>query len=177
MARFLRGRTSRLSAKVVIRCFWIVMVALHMPALIGACRALLGGDIDAVRLVGGIGLAAATVFFLLKLRGVSFLKFGTDRRTGVVLVAAVALMHAEVVGAVGDLSSSSKTIPLAATSLFATGFVRVQRFIGTLLTHDRDRQTPRKRSLQSVATAGMTAFTPHGWFAAGCLFVPRAPPA
>lgn len=153
------------------------MVVLHAPALIAVGRNLLSGDIDAVHLIGGLGLAAATVFFILKLRGAAFLKFGTDRRTGVVLVAAVALMHAEVVGGVGDLSSSSKTIPLAATSLFATGFVRVQRFIGTLLTRDRDRQTPRKRPLQSVATAGMTAFTPHGWFAAGCLFVPRAPPA
>ena len=94
-----------------MRCFWIAMVVVHTPALIAAGRNLLSGDINAGRLIGGIGLAAATVFFILKLRGAAFLKFGSDRRTGVVLVAAVALMHAEVVGTVGDLSTSSKAIP------------------------------------------------------------------
>lgn len=163
--------------RLLFRCFWAAMVLLHAPALIATCRSFVENGVDPSRLVGWIGLVAATIFFVLKLRGVEFLKFGRDRHAVAVLTLAVVLMHADVIGSRLNWQTGPTALPLAGTTLFATGFSRVRQWAGAILLHGREA---RKRPLPSetaVDSAHVTNFAPHHRLTSGCLSIPRAPPA
>ena len=163
--------------RLLVRCFWAAMVVLHAPALIAACRSFVENGVDPSRLIGWIGLLAATMFFVLKLCGVECLKFARGRHAVAVLTLAVVLMHADVIGSRLNWQTGPKALPLAGTTLFAIGFSRVRRWAGAVLLHGREASKLPLRHETAVDSAYVTNFAPHHWLASGCPSIPRAPPA
>lgn len=163
--------------KLLVRCFWAVMLLLHAPALIGAGRSFVENGVDPSRLIGWIGLLVATLFFVLKLRGVEFLKFAKGRHAAAVLTLAVVLMHADVIGSRLNWQTGPKALPLAGTTLFASGFSRVRQWAGAVLLPGREASKRPLRDSTAVDSAPVTNFAPYSRLASGCLSIPRAPPA
>jgi hypothetical protein len=103
------------------------LLALHAPGLIKTWTALLGGDLSAPVVEGCFGLSLSFVFFVLKIAGVSWLAFRTDRRSLTVLAVALVLMHAGPIG-VRDSADRGGEMP-AAILLLAICSDRVQSLL------------------------------------------------
>lgn len=167
----------RFTWRLLVRCFWAVMLLVHAPALIAAGRNFVENGVDSSRLIGWIGLLGATLFFVLKLRGVEFLKFSKGRHAAAVLTLAVVLMHAEVIGSRFDWQTGPKALPLAGTTLFVTGFSRVRQWAGSILLQGREASKRTLCNETVVDSAYVTNLAPYHRLACGCLSIPRAPPA
>jgi hypothetical protein len=153
------------------------MVLAHIPALKASVELFIQSGLDPSRLGSLLGLTATTLFFILKLFDLPFLRFRTDRRFLVTVGLAVLLMHADALGACLNCENVPKELPVAATTLFAAGLARVQSAIETAFSHDgrRSRRHLWEPAAHDVAWFG--AFVPHRRVAAALIFIPRAPPA
>ena len=172
----LRSRNRCWRSPAVIRCLWALMIALHVPALIATWVAFVRGGEDPGHLGSLVALGAAILFFVLKVIDVEFLRFRVNRRTLLVMVPAVALMHWEAVGTRLQLEGTTEGIPIIATAVFATGFHRVQKLISTVLSGPGARRSRAKDANSLSITVWDAAFAPNLGLVTNRPRVPRAPP-
>lgn len=177
MLSLLRRHSRRIPVSALSRGLWATMLACHVPALITTWVAVLRGGIDVGQLGGFLLLNASVAFFVLKVRGVGFLEFRTDRRSLVAVTVAVALMHADAIGTRLDYQAVPAEIPVAASTLFAAGLTRVQSAMRGLVSRRAESTNRRARPAATADTACFGAFAPRRWILNSCVRIPRAPPA
>jgi hypothetical protein len=123
-----------------------------------------------------VALCAAVLFFILKVVDVESLRFRINRRTLLVMVPAIALMHWEAVGTRLQLDGTAESIPIIATAVVATGFQRVQELIRAALSGHGGRHR-RAEDANSLAVAAWgAAFVPNLGLVTNRPRIPRAPP-
>lgn len=176
MFRQSHGQTSQPSSPLAGKCFWALMVVLHVPSLIASWRVFVQSGLDPGELGGCLGLSASMLFFVLKLRGVACLRFRIDRRSLVAISVAIVLMHADAIGIHLGCAGVPKEVPIAGTTLLAVGLTRVQR--GVRVAFSRCQGVSRRRAPAALAndTAWFAAFVPHRRILTACVCIPRAPP-
>ena len=153
------------------------MAAIHTPALVSSFWALTDGGPNPGRLGGFLALALAMLFFISKIRGVRALEFATHRRSVLTIAIAVVLIHADAIGTYLQLQQVPATVPVAATTLLATGLTSVQEAVGSALSGtERTSKRPR-RLTPALGAAWFGLFGRHRLTLVACLCAPRAPPA
>ena len=154
-----------------------MMGLVHASALAGAWKSCLAGGPAVEELGGCIALTLSMVFFLLKLGGVSFLRFRTDKRAWVVICLAVALVHIDCIdpNLEGTLASDCTTV-LATTTLIGglTELSKAMRGLVSRVGHSCKLSAMERSSHDVVRPDG---FRPNCWVLAAHLFSLRAPPA
>lgn len=85
-------------ATALRRTFWLLMMGLHAPAIIGVFQALLSGGDVTVSPARLLGIASSFAFFTLKLADVRWLRFRSGWRSWIAVVLVLALIHAEGLG-------------------------------------------------------------------------------
>ena len=174
MFGLLRGPHQTTRVSLMIRCMWILMLVIHLPALFIMWQLFLKEGAESVRLSSFLGLNLATLFFLLKIRGARLLEFTTNRHSLLTIVVAVTLMHANAVGMHLKYAAVPQDVNFAAGILFAAAFSRVQQFFGRLLSRTR---TTRNTATLSRRAMWSCQHQPHQPRYAACLCAPRAPPS
>jgi hypothetical protein len=153
------------------------MAAVHGPAMMSSWRGLVESGFEPGRLGGFVGLALTMLFFLAKIRGVKGLEFATHRRAVLTIVFAVVLIHADAIGAFLETQAVPATVPVAATTLLATGLTRVEEaFSATLVGPARTSRT-RTHLSPALDAAWFDVLRRHRSTLVACLCAPRAPPA
>ena len=170
-------QTRWISSPALSRALWASMALLHAPALAASWKRFVQSGLDWGLLGGCLGLGAAMLFFVLKLWGVRFLRFRTDRRSLAVMAVAVALLHADAIGARLGLAVMPKELPVAGTTLLALGLTRVQSVMKATLSRGRGMAKRRILAVAPNEAAWLGAFVPHGRVLSSPLCIPRAPPA
>jgi hypothetical protein len=173
MLGLLRRLRSKTSTPALARCAWAALLIIHAPALILAWLLFVDGGTESIRLSSFLGLNLATLFFVLKIRGVRLLELQTDRRSLLAIAVAVGLMHAHAVGARLQYVAVPQDVSVAAGVLFATGFARLQRVLGTLVSRGRvAAKTTRLRAQPVQCYQRRPRWLPY----TARLCTPRAPP-
>lgn len=168
-----RPRNEFISA-ALIRGLWLAMLVAHLPALFVGWQALVGEGVVGIRPFGFLGLNLSTLFFLLKIFDVSWLRFETDRRSLFVLMVAVVFLHAGVVNAHTGVELFPAEVPLAATVAFASGVARVQRLVMSILY--ADEQSCRSAYLGLLGRLRLLGLPLPAPVRVANVVVPRAPP-
>jgi hypothetical protein len=126
-----RAAARRLAEQAVAcwsRPFWAALLVVHAPALLRAWRGVVGSHPSEGQIIAAAWLSTAVAFFVLKLAGVSWLRFGTDRRSRIALVMAILLIHCAPLGVCLDGVLAPSDVPLVSTLLLAAGLDGAQRF-------------------------------------------------
>lgn len=164
-------------AKALNRGFWVLMLLAHAPALFSAWRCCLAEGLKLDLLGGCIVLTASMVFFVLKLRGIGWLRFHTDRRSLLALGLVVALIHLDCLRPGLRTEVASKCAVVLVTTAVVVTIPRMTRLLRSVCGQ---RSTTRKRRLPNgrcVDDAWLDTSRPHCWVLARDLFRLRAPPA
>jgi hypothetical protein len=173
MLGLLRRLWSNTSTQALARCVWAVLLIIHAPALLVAWLLFVDGGTESIRLSSFLGLNLATLFFVLKIRGVRLLELQTDRRSLLAIAVAVGLMHAQAVGARLQYVAVPQDVSVAAGVLFITGLARVQRALETLKSGGRATAKTGRLPAQTVQCHQRQ---PRRLPYAVRLCTPRAPP-
>lgn len=173
MFGLLRAPHQATRVSLLIRCMWILMLVVHLPALFMMWQLILKDGAESVRLSSFLGLNLSTLFFVLKIRGIRLLEFTTSRHSLLTIVIAVTLMHANAVGMHLKYDVVPQDVDVAAGVLFVTTFSRVQQLFGRLLSHGR---TTRNNTTSPRRTMWLCHHQPRQPRYAVCLCSPRAPP-
>ncbi len=157
--------------------FWLLMLAAHAPALLGAWRSVMATGLDAERLGGCLILTLSMLFFALKARDIPLLRLRTGRRSFVVACIVAALLHVNVLQPQGDSATVPQCTALVATTWLIVQLPLVRRAFGSLgsrvaAAHRRSFQITFCRN-----TVWLDMFRPHCWVLAFRFFCLRAPPA
>lgn len=173
MPGLLRRLRSKPNTPALARCAWAALLIIHAPALVVAWLLFLDGGTESIRLSSFLGLNLATLFFVLKIRGVRLLELQTDRRSLLAIAVAVGLMHAQAVGARLQYVAVPQDVSVAAGVLFITGLARVQRALETLTSGGRvAAKTTRLRAQTVQYYQRRPRWLPY----TARLCTPRAPP-
>ncbi len=174
----LRGTISkiRVTASTPGRVVWAGLAMLHAPALVGAWRTYVAGGFDAGQLGGCVWLSATMLFFALKLRGVAFLQFKTDRRAWVAIGLGAALVHVDLLPPEISAAVTPECGKMVATTLFLTSVAPVRRLLAAASVRVRTVDTRAPTAAPAGDTASFDSFRPHCWVLAHRLFLLRAPP-
>jgi hypothetical protein len=122
-----RSIQTRMGGTVFGRFFWALMLAIHVPACIRTWQAVAQPASNEAQFGAAVWLIGAVVFFVLKLLGVSWLRFQTDRRSLCAISLAVLLIHAGPIGfRLPDAMVPGNT-PLLGTMLLMAGLGCVQQ--------------------------------------------------
>lgn len=121
------------------RVMWGLMLCIHLPPLYKVWRSALNWRSNELQGIGCAWLTLAVVFFILKLLGVRWLRFQTDRRSIVTAILAVALMHSRSVGVHAHGVVLPGDIPILSTVIFASSLRSIQDVIGNLLVNNHHR--------------------------------------
>ncbi len=159
------------------RCVWAAMLFIHVAPLISSWRSFFANGQDIGQIGACLGLTAAAGFFLLKLYGVEFLRFHTDRASCAALGLAVLLVHADVLGAPANGVIGPKYDPIIATTLLIGCVLPARRILRTLIAGIRSnaRRVPQlQRSIERILVDGFLAVL---WMLTHRIRIPRAPPA
>ena len=159
------------------RCAWAVMLLIHVVPLISSWRSFFASGQDIGQIGGCLGLTVAAAFFLLKLYGVQFLRFHTDRASCVAIGLAVLLVHADVLGAPANGVIGPKYDPIIATTLLMGCVLPARRILRTLtagLFANARRRLQLQRSIERILQNG---FLTVCWVFNHRIRIPRAPPA
>jgi len=162
------------------RGFWLLMLLAHAKAVAAAWAAFSPTDLAGMDLVRPIGLTLASVFFVLKLFDVSWLRFRTDRRALAALGLIVALLHLQTVG----LAAGGHIVPQVLATASAVLFLEpVQRRWDhafdrmSVLLHAGSAGRSRSRPLCLLGSlTDLFERTPQ-WRLIHTSTPPRAPPA
>ncbi len=101
------------------RLCWLALVVLHLPGIWAAALAFLRGG-DLVALFRCAAMAAAAVFFVLKIVDLPVLRFRPGWRSPVSLILIVLLMHVGVIERAFDLNvPDAQGVPIAAALFVA----------------------------------------------------------
>ncbi|MCZ6683410.1 MAG: hypothetical protein O7B26_09500 [Planctomycetota bacterium] len=159
------------------RCAWAAMLLIHVAPLISSWKSFFANGQDIGQIGACLGLTAAAVFFLLKLYGVQFLRFHTDRASCAALGLAVLLVHADVLGAPANGVIGPKYDPIIATTLLIGCVLPARRILRTLtagLCANARRLPQLQRSIERMLLDG---FLTVRWVFTHRIRIPRAPPA
>lgn len=160
------------------RCFWLLMVIGHGPALISAWRASASSGSGIEPLVGCLVLALSMLFFALKLGDVACLRFRTDRRSVVAFCVVVALLHLDVIRpAEGPTLIPEYTALVATTCLVGALPSRFRQQRQALMHAASACRKCRPPAPPTADTLWLDLFRPHCWTLAYRFFHLRAPPA
>lgn len=113
---------------------WVVMLLVHLPALTGDWSALLLRQGAGVNVVGFIALNLSALFFVLKIRDVRWLQFGTDGRSLLTLTIAIALLHVNLTAEAGQGVPYADRCQVAATLLLVASLAPVQALLADWLS-------------------------------------------
>jgi hypothetical protein len=147
-----------------------------MPALFSSLRTFIESDLDPSK-VGSLGaLALSTLFFLAKIHGFKALEFATNRRAVMTIAVALVMLHADAIEAYLGSPEVPRAVPIAATTLLASGLNTVQRAIDTVISLAGRSLKRRHRLVPAVRAASHKE--PARRLAAACVHpcIPRAPP-
>ncbi|MFQ5462868.1 MAG: hypothetical protein ACE5E5_09600 [Phycisphaerae bacterium] len=152
--------------------FWLMMLAVHMPAFFASLRLALDGE-------GTLGAPAlyglALSFFALKIINVRFLRWHITRRSCVAWFVVVALLHVDVVQPDRPTFVPECVSIVAMTCLFADVAKLGRKFL-----HAANRGSGVQRHLACVPSSTNTvwqdAFRPHCWLLVLSIRRLRAPP-
>ena len=171
------GKHDHPIADALNRGFWAVMLLAHAPALISAWRYCFTDGVKLELLGGCVVLTASMIFFVLKLRGVGWLRFHTDRHSLVALCLVMTLIHLDCIrpGLRSEVVSKCAVILVTTTAVVAAPrLVRLARSAAgrggaSPKSHPPDGRSPND--------AWLDTFEPHCWVLAANLFRLRGPPA
>ena len=154
------------------RAFWAAMLLVHAPALLRSWRGLFGTEGNEAAIVGCVWLTLATLFFVLKVAGVPWLRFRTGRRSRLAILVAILLIHCGPLGVHLDGVLNPGDAPLLSTLLLAAGLDRVQQWWqGTPGT----RSLPALRQPREGRVHSGLAVSPSR-LSALIIYAPRPPP-
>ena len=159
------------------RWLWVVVAAIHGPALVSSFESFVGSGLDPTRVWGFVALALSMLFFLAKIWGVKTLEFATNRRAVLTIAIALVLIHGSAIGTYLQFDTVPKAVPVGATTLLAAGLAGVQDRLDVVFS-SAHRARNRRRWL-TPATAAVWPSSPTRCHPAmtACLCTPRAPPA
>jgi hypothetical protein len=150
---------------------WLIVLLLHVPALCSVWRVLLfdgaAGDVP----TRFLALNLSALLFLLKIAGVRWLEFGTDRRSLLVLGLAIGLVHTGVWHDLGASPIVVESHQCVAGLLLATSLKRVHQ----LGRQKSGSNRPREQRFAVDRVPGYIAVRARDGLAHGSL-PPRAPP-
>ncbi len=154
---------------------WILVAGSHVPGLVSSWRGVIGGGLGFDELRGCVLLTCVTLFCVLKVLDVGFLRFHTDRRSQVAIVLAVALLHLGVVAPGDQIAILPEYGTVVAATLLVISMVHVRRAVV------RATQAVLIRFGSSTTsslgeTVWIDQLRPHCWVLASHLFTLRAPP-
>lgn len=158
------------------RIGWGLLLAVHVPAFFTVWSSILLEPMDPTRLSSGLALALTMALFVLKIKGVGFLKLRKRQHSFVVFCILTAIVHH---GAIAP-NTDDATL-LKATAMVAT-VVTVRRLVRRAPTLFNDWLDSLRASWSGLAVNPAVAFTGRIAPTANrrrCAFarsVPRAPP-
>ncbi len=179
LIRLLHAPIGRRAARTSVpfrQLFWLLMLAGHTPALVGAWRSFVVNGLAVERLGGCVLLTLTMVFFALKARDIALLRFRSDRRSWVAIVMVVALLHLDVVRTGDDPTLVPQYTTLIATTWLAVKICLVRRHLRPVLMSATSTPVHLSSLMRSADTAWLDAFRPRCWVLAFRLFLLRAPP-
>ena len=159
------------------RTFWALMFLAHAPALVSAWRYGLADGLKVELLGGSLFLSAAMLFFALKLWGVRWLRFRTDRRSFVAICLVVALIHLDCIHPGLRNAVVSKCTVVLATTTLVLAAPRIARKVRSAFARSVPSTKPQPGNGRAHETAWLDAFRPHCWVLAFRGLQLRAPPA
>ena len=121
--------------------FWILLVLIHIPALVGATRSLLLHP-DLLHGVSLLGLVLTVGCFVLKLCGVTFFSHGNTRSRALIFLLIAALVHHEAAASAAEKVLAGPA-PIILLSFLAVagirrlqpGLTRLKSRLAALLAH------------------------------------------
>ncbi len=170
------GRPNRMVLmQLVRRAFWAIMLAAHTPAWLAALGLRAGGneEFDALRTAG---LTLSQVLFVLALIEVRWLRLKPGRRTWLVLLLSIALLHAGVVErTLRDAPHAELAIPAEVGFLACIAAVVAVAYVFRIGRSSGDGVRPR---LSRLTLQSLQAYLPPRFLLlVSAVSVNRAPPA
>ena len=160
----------------VRRAAWLLIAAAHLPGLVSSWRVLFTDALDMERL-GACGVLTLTmIFFALKVRGVAFLRFRTDRRSRVAVCIVVALLHLDVFRPSGVPTVVPECAILVATTWLVGSLPVVRRGLRSVLARAGSAFKYRPPITPSTDTVWLDTVRPRCWTLAFFFFSLRGPP-
>lgn len=172
-----RGKHDHPIAEALNRGFWALMLLAHTPALISAWRYCFTDGLKPELVGGCVVLTASMIFFVLKLRGVGWLRFHTDRHSLVAVCLVMTLIHLDCIRPGLRSEVVSKCAVILATTTAVVVAPRLVRLARSAAGRGGASAKSRPFNGQSPHDAWLGAFEPHCWVLAANLFRLRGPPA
>jgi len=166
----------RVITPTLVRGLWAVMLLLHAPALLKAWKASLASGLSLAQLDGCIALSIATLFFVLKLMGVRWLRFRPGRQSAIAIVLAIGLIHIDCIRPELDGTLAGNCTVVLATTTLVAGLTQLPQAIGSYLTRRMAAVCPRAPRGRSGETVWLDVDHPRCWVLSKHLFLLRAPP-
>ena len=173
----MRSVPIRSFSHVFARSFWAVMGIVHASALMGAWTSFFKGGPDASEFAGCLALSLSMLYFVLKVCGISFLRFRSGKRSWAVVCLLVLLIHADCI--TPDFSDylASGYPDLLATTALVGGVYNLPRASSVHRRPTDQSSKVREATTWSVLGVDLDGFLPRCWVLASHLFRLRAPPA
>jgi len=172
-----RSNTVRSGPSALGRCFWAAMVAAHAPALASSWESFVDGGM-AVGLLGGCAaLTATTVFFALKLYGVSFLRVSPGRHSIIAMALVVGLIHVDCLRPALDGEVVNNCVAVVAITSFVGGLAALGESLRARRTAGESGSTIAFNPRRFAGGLSFEIARPCCWVLALALFTMRAPPA
>ena len=105
--------------------FWLLLVLIHIPALVGATRSLLLHP-DLLHGVSLLGLVLTVGCFVLKLCGVTFFSRGNTRSRALIFLLIAALVHHEAAASAAEKVLAGPAPIIILSILVISGVKRLQ---------------------------------------------------
>ncbi len=156
--------------------FWLLLIAIHIPAMIGASRSLAATP-DLFHIASLIALLLTVGCFVLKLAGFEFFPRSNARSRTLIFILIAALVHHEAAGTAAEKLIASPVPTVLATLLV---YEVVRRSVHRLQTFKRKLATLLAMHLNEAYVQGtVTNFDLPGPLSvlASRHRIPRAPPA
>ncbi len=175
MIRFVHNLPDQTIARLR-RGFWVLLLIFHAPGLLRIFLWSPSGHSAQVNTAAAIGLVLACTLFILKIFGVKWLRFKTDRRSIATLALAVVVAHLNLLRFSDEALTDPAQPLLISNILMASNLVSVRRILRqSLRWADGLRSTPK----QIQTLCGRLQPT-YDWCPPQCLRLsptaPRAPP-
>lgn len=111
--------------------FWLLLVLIHIPALIGATRSLLLHP-DFLHGISLFGLVLTVGCFVLKLCGVQFFSRGNTRSRALVFLLIATLVHQEAAASAAEKVLAGPAPIILVAALAAVGVRRLRPVLATI---------------------------------------------
>jgi hypothetical protein len=173
------AHTARRLAPALWRCWWLALIAVHVPAFIGVARSAASSP-EGGGLLSLTALGLTIGFFALKLADVHWLRFRARRGSMLAFALACVLVHHEAAASVAAGPALEAAPALASMAGLLECIRRVRRHLPQLWSrwlaalHRLHELPPHARIAIACASPALGGFRGLGAPLARC---PRAPPA